>query len=289
MIDLHMHTKYSDGTNSVEEILKLAQSHKLDVISITDHDTCLAYKDVELNRHLFSGDIKYGIEMTTSFLGYRIEVLGYDFFDYNIINEYFFNFYNQFNMVSEVNKIRLKFLDFLVSENIKFDHTFYEKLDTFLFESEVYESMLLMNDDLKQILKDEYVESPKDFFRKKTCNPKSKFFIDYTYMFPKIEDVIELIQSNGGKTFLAHPVLYGFDLDYYLPKLIENTKIDGLECYHTKCSLEQTNYLIDFVKSNNLLKSGGSDFHGSAREDYYFSKAMYGTVEIENNIIEDWR
>lgn len=289
MIDLHIHSNYSDGSNTVVEILKMSEAAKLDIISITDHDTCLAYRDVEVHKNLFSGSIKPGIEMTTSFLGYRIEVLGYDFDNYELINEYFEKFYKKFDMNSEIKKIRKVFLDFLVSEKIEFDNSFYKKLDTFLFESEVYESMLIMNDNLEELLADEYVELSRDFFRKKTCNPKSKFFIDYTYMFPKITDVIELIHKNNGKTFLAHPFLYGFDLDYYLPKLIKNTKIDGLECFHTKCNLEQSNYLIDFTTTNNLLKSGGSDFHGSAREDYFFSKVMYGTSEIENNIIEDWR
>ena len=41
MVDLHIHTTYSDGTCSVKEILKQAESLKLDYISITDHDKCL--------------------------------------------------------------------------------------------------------------------------------------------------------------------------------------------------------------------------------------------------------
>lgn len=40
LADLHMHTNYSDGTGSVEEVLAFAQDHTaLDVIAITDHDT----------------------------------------------------------------------------------------------------------------------------------------------------------------------------------------------------------------------------------------------------------
>lgn len=40
LADVHMHTNYSDGTGSVEEVLAFAQEHtSLDVIAITDHDT----------------------------------------------------------------------------------------------------------------------------------------------------------------------------------------------------------------------------------------------------------
>ena len=47
MIDLHMHTKYSDGTDECIEILQKAQEKKLTHISITDHNTVDAYKMLE--------------------------------------------------------------------------------------------------------------------------------------------------------------------------------------------------------------------------------------------------
>ena len=47
MIDLHIHTNYSDGTDTVEELLKKAEKINLQYISITDHDNCNAYKELE--------------------------------------------------------------------------------------------------------------------------------------------------------------------------------------------------------------------------------------------------
>jgi len=47
MIDLHMHTKYSDGTDDIEEFLIKAENAKLDVISITDHNTVKGYFKLE--------------------------------------------------------------------------------------------------------------------------------------------------------------------------------------------------------------------------------------------------
>mgnify|MGYP002536920480 CR=1 FL=1 len=88
MIDLHMHTKYSDGTNTVKEILEKAQKHNLSYISITDHNTCLAYPELEDKnlRNIFSGKIIRGIEMNTKILGIPIEILGYGV-DTNYMNE----------------------------------------------------------------------------------------------------------------------------------------------------------------------------------------------------------
>ena len=47
MIDLHMHTTYSDGTENCETVLKKCQQKNLDYISITDHNTALVYKELE--------------------------------------------------------------------------------------------------------------------------------------------------------------------------------------------------------------------------------------------------
>lgn len=47
MIDLHMHTKYSDGTDDIIEFLQKAENNNLELISITDHNTVKAYFELE--------------------------------------------------------------------------------------------------------------------------------------------------------------------------------------------------------------------------------------------------
>ena len=80
MIDLHMHTSYSDGTDSLSELLDNAEKKKLEIISITDHDEIAAY--IELNAHpdlrkKFSGVIIPGAELKTVYHSVPIEVLAY--------------------------------------------------------------------------------------------------------------------------------------------------------------------------------------------------------------------
>jgi len=79
MIDLHLHTNYSDGTDTVKELLKNAESQKQDIISITDHDSVDAYNELENidTRKLFSGKIIVGAELKTFYNGVPMEVLGY--------------------------------------------------------------------------------------------------------------------------------------------------------------------------------------------------------------------
>ncbi len=81
MIDLHTHTTYSDGTYSVRELLIEAEKGGLTALSITDHNSVDAYKELEVEeiRDLFSGKIIPGCEITTTYNGEIIEVLAYNF------------------------------------------------------------------------------------------------------------------------------------------------------------------------------------------------------------------
>ena len=79
MIDLHMHTVHSDGTENCISILKKCQNKNLDYISITDHNSVNAYFELETLdiQQYFSGKIIPGIELNTKILDIPIEILGY--------------------------------------------------------------------------------------------------------------------------------------------------------------------------------------------------------------------
>ena len=79
MIDLHIHTLYSDGDKTVEEILKMCEKKHIEYISITDHDTCKQYQDEILKANtIFSGKIIKGSELHAMFQNENIEILAYN-------------------------------------------------------------------------------------------------------------------------------------------------------------------------------------------------------------------
>ena len=96
MIDLHLHTTYSDGTDSIEEYLKKAEKQKLSYVSITDHNTCKGYNDEFLkNNTIFSGKIVMGAEMNATLDNRkRIEFLAYNIKNPKIIEEWSNKFYS---------------------------------------------------------------------------------------------------------------------------------------------------------------------------------------------------
>ena len=104
MIDLHTHTTYSDGTDTVKELFKKANNIGLEIISITNHDDVSAYKELEnINiKHYYNGKIIAGCEFTTHFDNRLIEVLGYGF-DYKKIDNYLNSYYtNEFNKKTKI-------------------------------------------------------------------------------------------------------------------------------------------------------------------------------------------
>ena len=95
VVDMHIHTKYSDGDKTVEEVLKMGEKLGLEYISITDHNTCKQYKDNALNKNIFSGRIIKGVEMNATFKDRQIEILGYNIKDDKIIEEWSQKFFSR--------------------------------------------------------------------------------------------------------------------------------------------------------------------------------------------------
>ena len=88
MIDLHIHTTYSDGSDEPEEVLIKAEQSGLEYISITDHDSLGAYlklKTLKVSEY-FTGKIIPGCEFSVVHNKMPIEVIGYGI-DFDVINE----------------------------------------------------------------------------------------------------------------------------------------------------------------------------------------------------------
>ena len=293
MIDLHIHTNYSDGNKTVDEILIMAQNIGLNTISITDHDCCSAYFDLgnlDVSK-LFAGKIKKGIEITTAFEGCRIELLAYDFDNYELIDKYFKTASDNIDWQDVMKKERIRLLDKLQEFGIKFPEEFEKNLLLDRFESKLYDEIMRLNDQLflKDILGEFYCETGKEFFRKCIVNPNSQFYANYGQYRPKIEEIIKLIHDNGGLVFLAHPFGYGLiDAKTFIKRLYDTHELDGIECYYNGFSKEEIDYLESFANNRGLLISGGSDYHGTKDRDNELAKCMLGQSFIDDKIISNW-
>ena len=268
MIDLHMHTIYSDGDKTVEEVLKMCENKKLEYISITDHDTCKQYNDVALkNNHIFSGKIIIGSELHAVFQKKNIEILAYNI-NPNIINEWCEKYYSEEKLRKQQDICRQRLFDICNKHGLVYDESKIrkpKKVSEYV-ERPIYEEVMKHKENHKIL--GEFTESFGIFFRKGLANPESSYFMNHIEFRPPYKEVIDIIHKAGGKAFLAHPFEYKFkDTIGFINDLRKEKELDGIECFHPSANQEQRNILIDYAKSNNLYISGGSDYHGSPKPD----------------------
>ena len=104
---------------------------------------------------------------------------------------------------------------------------------------------------------------------------------------PDFEEAYNIVKKAGGLVFLPHIYEYRENSDKILKYILENYKIDGIECYYTTFTEEQHEYLLNLCKEKNLLVSGGSDYHGSFKPDVDLGVG-YGNLKIPDEIVENW-
>ncbi len=285
MIDLHVHTNYSDGSDTLLEVLKKANDIGLEVLSITDHNSCDAYLELNNINNYYNGKIIIGCEITTSYKGETIEVLGYGF-DLNkmvdLLNENVLK--DEEKKIKEFELIKKRFNEI----GVKYD------INNIKFDPKIGSSRILFCNEIKKYKEnDEFfydknsITSKMGFTRNEIYNPKSPLYVDETLLYPTLDKTISIIHETGGKTFLAHTFAYSKTIAESLDDIYDNYEFDGIECFYTTFSDEQSEYLLEFAKKRNLLISGGSDYHGTNKINHELGIGR-GNLNINKNILNNW-
>lgn len=177
MIDLHMHTSYSDGTDSLTEILQNCEKKQLSVISITDHNNCDAYFEMEKLKisDYYSGKIIPGIELNTKADGVPIEILGYNI-NYKIMNELAKEVYLSPDKRNELEFERLvkKCKDY----GIVLDEDVLEQFDKNDFASVAIHKSITNHLENKAKINERSWNSSRDFYRDYMSNPNTPLYVD---------------------------------------------------------------------------------------------------------------
>ena len=271
MIDLHTHTKYSDGADSLIELLKNAESKKLNIISITDHNTALAYDELEkMNyKQYYTGKIIPGIELNTKVLGVPIEILGYGI-DYKKMSEILGDVYIP---AEERNKIEVKRLyDRCIKAGIKLEKDCLKSFDGTSFASKFIQAEIKKYQENKDIITEDAWNDTKVFYRKYMSNPEGILYVEMDDFVPDFNVASELVKKAGGLVFLPHIYEYR-----------ENSE----RILYTTFTDEQKTALVRLCKDRELYMSGGSDYHGKNKPNVDIGIG-FGNLKVEDSIIDDW-
>ncbi len=196
MIDLHMHTLHSDGSDSVEDLLTKVQAKGLKTISITDHNSVGAYIVMEnINvKDFYDGEIIVGIELNTKVLNIPIEILGYGI-DYKVMNELLKGVYlpaEKRNLL-EASRLHKKCLKF----GLKMEENCVEYFDGSVFASKFILSEIMKYEENKAIIGDEAWGNMKVFYRKYMSNPEGPLYVEMDDIIPDFETAANLVRKAG--------------------------------------------------------------------------------------------
>lgn len=246
-IDMHMHTIYSDGAYTTKELIDKAKAADLDIISITDHDSVFAIKEaVEYGKEV-GIEVVPGVEISTDIEDMEVHLLGY-FIDYedDELKKYlkFFRDERVHRAKRIVNKLRELGIEITIEDVMKESNNsavgrphIAVALQKLGFVSDFYEAF-------HKYLRD----NGPAYERKIHISPQS---------------ALKLISDTGGLSFIAHP---GHLKESILMSLI-NAGLDGIEVNHPAHNEYQRKFYRGIVNQYCLLESGGSDFHGGAKDD----------------------
>jgi predicted metal-dependent phosphoesterase TrpH len=260
--DLHLHTNFSDGTYTPEELAAQGKIHNLAAMSLTDHDTVEGCPRMAVACAAAGIEFISGTELTAESGGHELHLLGYGI---DLTNQKLLTEVGRFQLVRQ-NRIR---------------------------------EMVARLNELKIPLQAEAVfaiancHSPgrphvaRALVQAGFCKTLDEAFDRYLKVnrpawVPKFKvsatEAIALIHNAGGAAVMAHPGLNR--TDEVIPEMVA-AGLDGLECFHSKHSTATANHYLQMADQFHLLVTGGSDCHGMNK-----GKPLIGSVKIPYELVE---
>ena len=261
-VDLHLHTRFSDGTYSPEEVVGHARRCELAAIALADHDTVEGCPPTALACEAAGIEFLTGTELTAEQDGNEIHILGYciDIHNGKLLSEIAkFQAVRQNRireMVARLNhlKVPLQVEAVFALANCRAPgrpHVARALVEARLCGSldEAFERFLKRN--------------------RPAWVPKFKM---------SAAEAIDLIHGAEGVAVMAHPGLNR--TDEVIPSMVE-AGMDGIECFHTKHSTATAEHYLEIADRFHLLVTGGSDCHGLSK-----GKPLIGTVKVHYRHVE---
>lgn len=250
LVDMHMHTNYSDGDLSPNELIEKAIKNNVGTMAITDHNTIEGLRNFDSN---FKKKIEIinGIELSAKSLKGTMHILGYDIdIENKILNDKMHELKNN-SFQREISLIEQLKKDY----EIEFD---YQDIINLLNSNH----NLGRPDLAKLLIKYGKAKTVNEAFEKYlvSVNKKIKGInkeLDYN-------ECINLILKSGGIPVLAHPKSLNLN-EEELATLLEEMKLSGLmgiEVYHPTHNDEERKLFLKFANKYKFLISGGTDYHG---------------------------
>lgn len=286
MVDLHMHSRYSDdGEFTPEELVRQCAAQGINVMSITDHNCAKANKEAVLLAPEYGIHYIPGIEIDCVYQEINFHVLGYginhESSDFEQIES---NVDRQNAEASLCMLAKTKELGFPVTE-AEMKALAKNQYKQNAWTGEMFAEVLLAKSELKE----HPLLLPYRPGGARSDNPYVNFYWDYysqgkpchvAIEYPSMERIIHMIHQNGGRAVLAHPGVNLKDREYLLEGIL-SLGMDGIEAFSSYHSKEQAAYYYEKAMEHLLIATCGSDFHGKTKPAICLGGVKLGLRTLE--------
>jgi predicted metal-dependent phosphoesterase TrpH len=271
MIDLHVHSTFSDGTNTPEELVEMAAKVGITTLSLTDHDGMMGIDRFLAACHDHGIKGVPGVEISVDFAGGTMHMLGY--------------FINHKDDRVETALARMR------RGREERNQLILERLNAL--------GLAVAWDDVAKLAKEDVVGRPhfaqvlieKGYVKKKDeafdryLGKGKPAYVERSRL--TVEKSISLIREAGGVPVLAHPFTLGLGrkrLRVFLAELADQG-LQGIEAYYSEHSHDQQRFCLSVGRDIGLVFSGGSDFHG-AMNPHCRLGVGFGTLNVPDDLVE---
>lgn len=261
--DLHIHTYYSDGTMSPEEVVADALHCGIHCIAITDHDSVDGISPAIEAARGHDLEVLPGIELSTEINGKDVHMLGY------LFNWQDASLIEQLQKMQKTRAERMKKmiqkLEALGIHDISFEEI-----------SGSAKAKALGRPHLAAALVEKKVVGNMKAAFAQFLAEGAPAYVPKFKQTP--QEAISLVKGLGGIVVLAHPMLS--NVDELIPGFVQ-AGLGGLEAHYPNCSENVTRFYEGLAWKHHLVITGGSDAHGAAKKHTFIGK-----VRIPYDLVE---
>jgi predicted metal-dependent phosphoesterase TrpH len=278
-VDLHIHTTASDGTETPTEVINKAKSIGLVGMAITDHDTVSGVEEGFIAGSSLGIDVVPGVEISCLWHEHSVHLLGY-----------YFDIKNQSltKLLEWMRKGREERLPKMIARL----HKLGIEIDQKEVEAEAHGESTGRPHLAQVMIRHGYVTSFDEAFEKYLAHGRPAYAERPR---PTIAEGIRVILEAGGLPVIAHPFTINAPIDQLISELCL-LKIQGVEYYYPyefvsgkseewySSIPSKLDRLKQLAEKNNLVLTGGSDYHGSSHD-----KADLGISQVPVQVLHSLR
>lgn len=284
MVDLHVHSIFSDGSYSPRELVEYALTHNISAFALTDHDTVaglpqalfcakeLSGRVCEANPEGKTVEVIPGIEFSTEYEGRDIHIVGL-YIDHT--DERFTSHLDEF--VASRERRNEKICALLTEHGVPITYS--------AIKARFPGSVITRAHYARFLSEEGYVKSMSEAFDR-YVGDHAPCFIPREKISPA--QAVTLIRAVGGIPVLAHPTLYHMSTERLkgLTAYLKEAGLMAIEGIYSTYSVSETREMQAIAKEFGLAISGGSDFHGDNKPGLHFGTG-YGKLYIHEDILDN--